>query len=614
MKLFKLNNITLIKLVLDFFLYNKKRFSFFFFLIIGLSTSAQDQNSQSAYINNKLRKIDSLIRVKDFEKAENLIKTTQDAFSLSINSKDKFEFEYRNAQILYEKGKEEEALKKLLIGFDKLKSKNEPTLYIEYTNFLAKIFANSQNFDKGIYYNKLALKKAKIVNDTNNTIKSLIRLGSFYYAKNELDSAKYYFRRVRYYPVTSKTEQRIANANNNLGVIAQNENNFDLAKYYAKEALKIKTKQKDILGIAYSNVNIGNLYFYQNKYNNAIKNYSKALNNIVKDTSKNAMLLKRAIYENLSVSYDSLRDYEKAYNYLINYERINERLIKDQLTENIAKVDAKYNLAIEEQKTEEESNKAFRTQVLFYTLLLITLTFFILAFIFYKNYKLKQQNKLEQIQNELQTRIINATIDAKEKERKTIAEILHDSVSALLSSANLHLQASKKQLKSNVPSEIIKAQQIVDEASVKIRDLSHELISSVLLKFGLAFAVHDLCEKYSNSEIQFISDDNGIKRYDQKFEIKIYNIIEELVNNILKHSKAKNASITLLERNGDKLLIQIIDDGKGFDVEKGRQKEGLGLSHIEARIKIMQGVFNINSKKGEGTSIFISVPIYKSNL
>jgi signal transduction histidine kinase len=133
----------------------------------------------------------------------------------------------------------------------------------------------------------------------------------------------------------------------------------------------------------------------------------------------------------------------------------------------------------------------------------------------------------------------------------------------------------------------------------------------VLLKFGLAFAVHDLCEKYSNSELELISDDNGIKRYDQKFEIKIYNIIEELINNIIKHSKARNASINLIERNGDKLIIQIIDDGKGFDVKGARRKDGLGLSHIDARIKIMKGVFNINSKVGEGTSIFISVPIHQ---
>ena len=313
----------------------------------------------------------------------------------------------------------------------------------------------------------------------------------------------------------------------------------------------------------------------------------------------------------MSVSYDSLKDFENAYRSTARSYVLYEQINREHLAENLAEVEAKYNLALEEQRTEEEKGKTFRAQVLFYGMAFITLTFLVLAFIFYKNYKLTEQNKLEQIHNNLQTRIINATIDAKEKERKSIAEILHDSVSALLSSANLHLQASRSQLNGAAPIEITKAQEIVNEASVKIRDLSHELISSVLLKFGLAFAVHDLCEKYSNSELELISDDNGIKRYDQKFEIKIYNIIEELINNIIKHSKARNASINLIERNGDKLIIQIIDDGKGFDVKGARRKDGLGLSHIDARIKIMKGVFNINSKVGEGTSIFISVPIHQ---
>jgi signal transduction histidine kinase len=294
--------------------------------------------------------------------------------------------------------------------------------------------------------------------------------------------------------------------------------------------------------------------------------------------------------------------------------KLSDKLTRDNLAQNMAEIDAKYNLAREEQKTEVEKSKAFRAQVLFYGMAFFTLTFLILAFIFYKNYKLKQQNKLEQFNNDTQTRIINATIDAKEKERKNIAEILHDSVSALLSSANLHLQASKSQLNGTAPPEISKAQDIVNEASVKIRDLSHTLISSVLMKFGLAFAVHDLCEKYSNSKLSLNSDDNGIKRYNQKFEIKIYHIIEELINNIIKHSKAKNASIIMAERNGDKLIIQIIDDGIGFDVKKGKTKNGLGLSHIEARVKVMEGVFNINSKNGEGTSIFISVPIYSTKI
>ncbi|MEN8186217.1 MAG: ATP-binding protein [Bacteroidota bacterium] len=576
---------------------------------------AAGQSKGTEYINNKLQKIDSLIAEKKYDQAIVIIKNIQNTFSFRDKTEDKLAFEYRYAQILFENGDEDgekKALNKLLVGYEKLKPHSDSSLYLDYLNFLAKIFASSRNFDKAIFYNKIALKSSLKNNDTINILKSLVRVGSFFYAKSDLDSAKFYYRKVDYYPVTAKTENRISNAYNNLGVIAQIENNFSLAKGYAIKALKIKEKQKDSIGIAYSKVNLGNLNHYNENFKEAIKSYTDVMTFLEKDTSDVSLSLKRAVYDNLSVSYDSLGEYENAYRNLLKSMRINEKIIDKNFKENFAEVEAKYNIAKQEKLIEIEKNKAQRAQFLFYGLTFLTLTLLVLAYIFYKNYKLTQQNKLEQEQNLTQTKIINATIDAKEKERKTIAEILHDSVSALLSSANLHLQASKKELKNDVPNEIIKAQHIIDEASVKIRDLSHELISSVLLKFGLAFAIHDLCEKYSNSQLELISDDNGVKRYHQKFEIKIYNIIEELVNNILKHSDAKTASINLVERNGSQLLIQIIDDGKGFDVKKARSKDGLGLSHIEARVKVMKGVFNINSKKGEGTSIFISVPIYKS--
>lgn len=587
----------------------------FVFLISG-DLICQESSKEEVYIQNKLQQIDSLIRVGQFEKADALIKNTMNTFSFRKNSEEQLAFDFRIASNYYYQNEREKALELLLIGLDKLRSNPFSSLNIQYASLLSKIFAGSENFDKAIYYNKIALQKSYLVKDTVGITKCLIRMGSFYYAKDEEDSAKIYFRKVTYFPVTPSTVKRIGDAYNNLGVIAQNNDNYSLAKHNVKLALELKVDQNDVLGITSSNVNLGNLYHYEKNYKIAIEKYLTAFERIKTDTTGGGRVehLRRIIYENLSVSYDSIQDYENAYNYLHKSYELKFKLTNEQLAENIAGVEAKYNLAIEERKTEEEKTKALRAQVLFYGLAFVTLTFVILAFIFYKNYKLKEQNRLEQVHNNLQTRIINATIDAKEKERKSIAEILHDSVSALLSSANLHLQASKAQLKSNIPEEITKAQEIVNEASVKIRDLSHELISSVLLKFGLAFAVHDLCEKYSNSEIQFISDDNGIKRYNQQFEIKIYNIIEELINNIMKHSGAKNASINLIERNGDKLLIQIIDDGKGFELKKARKKDGLGLSHIEARIKIMQGVFNINTKKGEGTSIFISVPIFQPDL
>ena len=585
---------------------------FLFSFLCFSSANAQGENKkEKAYIHHKLVQIDSLIAAGEFDKAQSLINTTQNTFSFERDLETRLEFEFRTAEIMYERGDSKAATEKLLTDFDLLKSRPFAPMNITYASYLAKIFANTQNLGKAISYSKMALNKSMLIKDTVNTTISLIRIGSFYYARKQLDSAEIYFRKVTYYPVTPKTEVRIANAYNNLGVIAQNESNFDLAKGLYLKAKSVKEAQKDTVGIAYAIVNLGNVYHYEGNFDTAIKNYESALNSLENQTSPTSESLKRLIYDNLSVSYDSLKDFENAYRNVLKSKELYEQINRERLAENLAEVEAKYNLALEEQRTEEEKSKAFRAQVLFYGMAFITLTFLVLAFIFYKNYKLKQQNKLEQIHNNLQTRIINATIDAKEKERKSIAEILHDSVSALLSSANLHLQASRGQLNGVAPIEITKAQEIVNEASVKIRDLSHELISSVLLKFGLAFAVHDLCEKYSNSELELISDDNGIKRYDQQFEIKIYNIIEELINNIIKHSKASSASINLIERNGDKLIIQIIDDGEGFDVAGARRQDGLGLSHINARIKIMKGVFNINSKKGEGTSIFISVPIHQ---
>ena len=596
----------------------KNNYSRILFLIIlcihGQHSFAQKGENEASYITYKLSQIDSLIEISEYDKAESLVDNTLNTFSFRKNSEEQISFEFRIAKNYYQQGNKEKAMELLLVGLDKLKSSPFSSLNFDYADMLSKIFADSQNFDKAIYYNKIALQKSYLTKDTVGVTKSLIRMGGFYYAKNEEDSAKIFFKKVTYIPVTPNTIVRIANAHNNLGVIAQNNDNFDLAKHRFRQALDLKLNQNDIVGVSSLNVNLGNLHHFEEEYDKAINRYLNAFEQIKNDTTSRVLHLKSIIYENLSVSYDSIGDFEKAYQNLHKSYRLKFKLTNEQLTQNIAEVDAKYNLAIEEQKTEEEKSKTFRAQVLFGGMAFITLIFVIFAFIFYNNYKLKEQNRLEQIHSNLQTRIINATIDAKENERKSIAEILHDSVSALLSSANLHLQASKTQLNSHVPVEISKAQEIVNEASVKIRDLSHELISSVLLKFGLAFAVHDICEKYSNSEIQFISDDNGIKRYNQEFEIKIYNIIEELINNILKHSGAKNASINLIERNGDKLMIQIIDDGKGFDVKTAKRKDGLGLSHIEARIKIMQGVFNINSKKGEGTSIFISVPIFKPEL
>lgn len=358
--------------------------------------------------------------------------------------------------------------------------------------------------------------------------------------------------------------------------------------------------------------NLGATFLNIKEYEKIRDNYYQVYLTIKGLKHDKAIKLKERVLYKLASTNQQLKEFEKAYYFLEEAVSITDSINKVSISQNIFEAEAKYNVAKQAQKAEEEKSLRLRTQFLFYGSALAFLAFMILSYIFYRNYRLIQRNKIEQIENEIQTRIINATIDAKEKERKSIAEILHNSVSALLSSANLHLHATKSQLKENAPKEISKAQDIVNEASVKIRDLSHELISSVLLKFGLAIAVQDVCQKYSNSEITLRSDDKDIERYNQDFEIKIYNIIEELINNILKHSKASNATIMLVHRDDNMLSIRLSDDGFGFDVEAVKNEDGLGLNHIKARVKVMKGVFNVMSSKGKGTSVFILVPIMQA--
>jgi signal transduction histidine kinase len=233
----------------------------------------------------------------------------------------------------------------------------------------------------------------------------------------------------------------------------------------------------------------------------------------------------------------------------------------------------------------------------------------ILFYFFFQNTTLKQKNKLKDIQTKIQQNIINASIDGQESERKKIAAFLHDNISASLSSAALHLNVFnlKNQFQSE---EILKTKTILEDAHNQIRDLSHQLMPTLLIRFGLFYALDDLCEKNSNSmmQIKYQSIIPIKTRYNDEFEMKLYFMITELLNNIIKHSQASVAQVSL-EKNNNYLLIQVSDNGKGFSTQKLEIAEGFGLNQIRARINNMNGTITVNSKENKGTIIVIKVAL-----
>lgn len=260
----------------------------------------------------------------------------------------------------------------------------------------------------------------------------------------------------------------------------------------------------------------------------------------------------------------------------------------------------------ESAKIEQLRNK----KVVSLSIVLIIILCFLFYFV-YQNNKLKQKIKRKDTKQKILLNVINEGIDSQETEQKKIASFLHDNINSLLSSAGLHLKVFTA--KSNIQSEEIqKAKAILEQAHDLLRDMSHELVPTLLVRFGLIYALEDLCERNSNSSITFkfsnsVSTDT---RYSEKFETKLYFIVSELINNIIKHSDAKKAQISIHE-NHNQLIIIIHDNGKGFDAEKLNEIEGFGLNRIRVRIKKLKGTFSIISRANEntGTSIKIKVPI-----
>jgi signal transduction histidine kinase len=543
------------------------------------------------------------------------------------------EKKYEELNRLIETGNHVEALQKALYLNEQVNSCENPILKFKINFLIAKIYRKNRDHKKAIasYKKSLKLLNGFVLKDdgiafTNHKYlaENLLNLGSQFQLLKKYDSAVFYYEKLEeilYYE--DEILDLKASSYSNLSGIYQYDttytNHLEKAINYANKAISIHKKRGNRINQASAINNLANVYLLNGDFKQSKKTYFEGIKLIKRDTSNRAIKVKANLYNNLSWAMRQLKEY-KAYDYQETAYNMKDELRDAETQEMLERVTGEYNVDVVRREGEFEKKKAQSLT------LLIGISFFaiilLLAFLL-NQYKLRQRNlslqlskqelaqqqKLEKVRTESQIRILNATLDGKETERKQIAETLHDSVSALLSSANLHLQACKKLFKGTILVEVEKSQNIIHEASHKIRNLSHTLVSSVLLKFGLAYAIKDMAEKYSNSQLEIVFQTKNIQRYDQDFEIKLHNIIQELINNAIKHSEATIAEINLVEKD-KKLLLSINDNGKGFDTLKMSHKDGLGINQIDARIHMMSGKFIIDSQKGKGTKISIELPVY----
>ncbi len=239
--------------------------------------------------------------------------------------------------------------------------------------------------------------------------------------------------------------------------------------------------------------------------------------------------------------------------------------------------------------------------------LLIGIFYLLLVFMFYQK---QRKNKLEkeEMKHQFDQTMLQAQIEIQENTMNYISGEIHDNIGQILSLTriNLNILAEKS------PSEILsKIDSLLGKAISDLRHLSHNLNSSNLLEFGIIEALNQLLqqiEKTGKFTTELIADHSILDFVTNDKSLILYRMVQELLNNILKHANATHIIITIKMIEPQKYLILISDNGDGFDTSTVlNQKKGIGLRHIFSRAKMIDTTVTIKSRVPIGTNIFIEI-------
>jgi two-component system NarL family sensor kinase len=445
----------------------------------------------------------------------------------------------------------------------------------------------------------------------------LVNLGSLKFDKLELDSALFYFTAAEKIMEENGLAYNLAAVYNNIGKVYLERKDYSKAASYYEKALRNREGLNDKFGIGLSNMSLGELYQQTSEPGKSIAYYSKAAETFL---SLGSYVNLKQCYGYMAQVYEMKGDYKSAISYFELYSQYKDSVYTKDNADKLAEMQTRFetekkDLEIVKQLGEIRLAKAEveRKNIITYVLVASILLLFLLAYLLYNRYTLKQKTILDAEIIKQQSIRSKAVIDAEEKERMRIAQDLHDGVGQMLSAAKLNLSGveSKLDLREIETQAMFKnAIDLVNDSVKEVRAVSHNMMPNALLKSGLATAVREFISKLSSLEkLKIDLEITGLQeRLEQTQETVLFRVLQEIVSNIVKHARATHISIQLVKHETE-ISIMVEDNGVGFDTAAMNDFEGIGLKNIQSRIEFLGGTVYFDSTPGKGTSVSIEVPV-----
>lgn len=481
---------------------------------------------------------------------------------------------------------------------------------------LSSLFTSLKDHKNSIKYAKKAIEIYIREKHEDQSEYTLSNLGTEYKRVKQYDLAIEYYEKALLLHKKTKNESSRAIDLHNLGAVYEELNQYEKALEFYKESLFLKNKIEKTGSSIITIINIGNVLSILTNRDSAeimlLKGNEMAIEHKMLDREKDAAEklgnhyernanFKLAAYYRKIENYlkDSLynKDYTTKMNQLfVSFET--ERAKNDLLNEQVKSQQLEKDKAEAELAVFEKSKQIWSLIAGAIILLLVG------GFIFYRT-KQKQKSKLANIRIEEQQKGLAAVIQVQEEERKRIAKDLHDGIVQQLGGLKLALQ---KIFTGKETAETTKIVRILDGSAQELRELSHKMMPRSLSELGLIPAMEDMLDNsLGNTEINYQFESFGItNRFKENIEIAIYRIAQELINNVIKHSKANKVNVQLFKTGNDVLLI-VEDNGEGINTSE--QKEGIGLMNISSRLDTINGKVNFEPSPESGTLATVKIPV-----
>jgi signal transduction histidine kinase len=481
---------------------------------------------------------------------------------------------------------------------------------------VAMIYYDLKDYKNSVKYHRLAIPIYLMA-------KAEPELGGLYcnmalnYLESSKDSMIFYLKKAEAILLKYEEHWGLGHVYNNIGGVYIEIKNADLALLYLNKAINERRLVGDDRGMCSTHSSFGMAWLMKGRTELAKAHLDTAV------TMAKAMDMQDILaeaYRNYALVYAKLGLLDSVTSYLQKESDIQDTIFSSEKTTAIADMQTKYDtekkdLEIAKQKAELEAKEIEkkRQQTFIAALIGLVILIILLGYFIYSRNKIRQKARMDaELANQREIRS-KAVIEAEEKERRRIAQDLHDGVGQILSAAKLNLSGLEDKLKLTNPEQsalLTNALDLVNDSVKEVREVSHNMMPNTLIKLGLASAVREFITKISSVpnlkiDLQIVGME---ERLDNTVETVLYRVIQEVVSNIIKHAKANVISMQLI-RHENELTIMIEDNGVGFDKKKVTQFEGIGLKNIISRVEFLSGNVDFDTTPGQGTTVVIEIPL-----